>query len=225
MDATGTLIELARGVGEVYSEAAAAQGVELSAWRVQDAFERVMRRAGPRVFPELRELDQVAAAERAWWGDLVRQTFQAVDSTVVFPDAERLYDGLFDHFARAEAWRCRAGAVEMLEGLAREGIHAGVVSNFDLRLEPLLDELGLGAHLDCVVLPAHCGARKPDPAIFRAAVAAIGLPVEEIVVVGDDPEKDLAGARAAGLRAVDVRRVEHLRDLPRALRDPATFAP
>jgi len=224
LDATGTLIELARPVGEVYADAARAQGVDLPAWRVQDAFERVMTRASPPVFEDPSDLTGIAAAERAWWGDLVRQTFQAVDSTVRFPDAVALHDGLFGHFAHADAWRPRPGAEAMLDALTASGIRAGVVSNFDLRLGPLLEALGLGARLACVVLPAHCGARKPEAAIFRAALAALGLPAESVVLVGDDPVKDLAGARAVGLRAIDVRTLDSLTELPRFLDDLATVS-
>lgn len=223
-DATGTLIELARPVGEVYAEAARAQGVDLPSWRVQDAFSRVMARASPRVFPELADLDDIAAAERAWWADLVRQTFQAVDSTVQFPDPAALYDALFEHFAKALAWRPRAGAKALLDALADEGVQAGVVSNFDLRLGPLLDALGLGQRLACVVLPAHCGARKPDAAIFRAALDALELPAEAVALVGDDPDTDLAGARGVGLVAIDVSDLEDLGELPRVLHDLATVS-
>jgi putative hydrolase of the HAD superfamily len=222
LDATGTLIELRRSVGEVYAEAAARRGVELPAWRVQDGFERVMRRATPRVFPHLDALSEIADAEKAWWDDLVRQTFQAVDSTVRFDDAASLYDELFTTFAKADAWRLRDGATEMLDTLERDGLRAGIVSNFDLRLGPLLGALGVADRLACIVLPAHCGARKPDPAIFRAALAALALEAPSVALAGDDPENDLAGARAAGLRAVDVRALDSLADLPRALRDLAT---
>ncbi len=223
LDATGTLIELARPVGEVYAEAAARRGVDLPAWRVQDAFERVIGRSAPRVFPELSasgDLDAVADAEKAWWDDLVRQTFQATDSTVRFADAQNLYDELFAHFAEAAAWRLRTGATTLLDACDAAGIGVGVVSNFDLRLGPILDALGVGARLGCVVLPAHCGARKPDASIFRAALAALGLPAEAVAFVGDDPEKDLAGARGVGMRPIDVRTLDSLADLPRRLDEP-----
>ncbi len=224
LDATGTLIELRRSVGEVYSEAAARRGVELGAWRVQDGFERVMGRASARVFPELSSVDEIAGAEKAWWDDLVRQTFQATDSTVRFDDAAGLYDELFAYYAKAGAWQLREGALDMLDGLEADGVSVGVVSNFDLRLGPLLEEMGVGPRLACLVLPAHCGARKPDPAIFRAALHALGLPAESVALVGDDPDKDLAGARAVGLHAIDVHSLDSLTDLPRRLRDLATVS-
>jgi HAD superfamily hydrolase (TIGR01458 family) len=46
---------------------------------------------------------------------------------------------------------------------------------------------------------------KPAPGFFHAAAAQLGVPVEELTIVGDDLESDIAGGRAAGLRTVLVR--------------------
>ncbi|MEB8338445.1 HAD family hydrolase [Streptomyces endophyticus] len=48
------------------------------------------------------------------------------------------------------------------------------------------------------------GHKKPDPEIFRAAAAAVGVPLEGAWVVGDSPHADVAGAHALGLRSVWV---------------------
>jgi putative hydrolase of the HAD superfamily len=45
---------------------------------------------------------------------------------------------------------------------------------------------------------------KPAREAFDAAVERLGVPPSRCVVVGDDPERDIAGARRAGLRAVRV---------------------
>jgi len=45
---------------------------------------------------------------------------------------------------------------------------------------------------------------KPRPAIFRAAIRSLDTAEGEVVVVGDDLEADVAGARALGLRGVLV---------------------
>ena len=42
------------------------------------------------------------------------------------------------------------------------------------------------------------GAEKPNPRVFEAACAALGLPPESCVHVGDDRRNDLYGARDAG---------------------------
>lgn len=46
---------------------------------------------------------------------------------------------------------------------------------------------------------------KPSPAFFETAAARAGVPLDRLAVVGDDVESDVAGARAAGLYAIQVR--------------------
>ena len=47
------------------------------------------------------------------------------------------------------------------------------------------------------------GARKPDPAIFDAALELAGVRApSEALHVGDTPEEDVAGAEAAGIRCL-----------------------
>ena len=50
------------------------------------------------------------------------------------------------------------------------------------------------------------GASKPDPAIFRAALEAVGCGPDDAVMVGDNPLRDIAGAQQAGLRGVWIDR-------------------
>ena len=62
--------------------------------------------------------------------------------------------------------------------------------------------IGIGHHFDFVVTPAEAGAAKPDSAIFELALDAAGASPENVVHVGDDPVRDVAGAAAIGLRTV-----------------------
>jgi putative hydrolase of the HAD superfamily len=71
----------------------------------------------------------------------------------------------------------------------------------DARLPALLEELGLAALLDAIVLPSNCGLAKPDPRIFRHALARLGARAESALYVGDREVDCVAAARAAGLRA------------------------
>lgn len=212
-DATGTLIELAEPVGETYARIAARYGAAISPWRLADAFARVLRRAPPLVFPDL-PAEQIDAAERAWWRERVRATFLAADSAVRPAPFEACFDALWSHFAQGRAWRARPGAHEALRALRSAGLATAVVSNFDWRLRGILAELSLGAWLDLVVLPSDTGAAKPDPAPLRHALARLGARAAEAVAVGDDPARDLEPARRLGLRAIDVRELATLADLP-----------
>jgi putative hydrolase of the HAD superfamily len=81
-----------------------------------------------------------------------------------------------------------------------------VVSNWDVSLHDRLHELDLEPLLDAVLTSAEVGARKPAPAIFERALALVGAPASAAIHVGDSLEEDVAGARAAGIEPVLVRR-------------------
>jgi putative hydrolase of the HAD superfamily len=215
-DATGTLIELAEDVGTTYARLAAAHGVTLPAWRLGDAFRRVLQNAPARVFPG-RAPDAVAAAERAWWREVVRQTVQAADSTVRphhFGDFDAFFGALYDAYAQGSAWRAVPGARAALQALRALGYRTGVVSNFDHRLPDILQAIEINTLLDVVICPQHCGAAKPDPIIFRAATTALALAPEACIYVGHDPDDDIAGARTAGLVPLALEAGCSLDDLP-----------
>ena len=46
---------------------------------------------------------------------------------------------------------------------------------------------------------------KPERGFFRLALEDLGLEAREVAMVGDDPEADVAGARVAGLKGVQVK--------------------
>ncbi len=83
-----------------------------------------------------------------------------------------------------------------------------LISNFDHppHVHRLLDELALRPFFDAVVVSGDVGVKKPDPAIFIPALEQTGLATDEVLFVGDSPEDDVAGAKAAGLRPVLIRR-------------------
>lgn len=93
-----------------------------------------------------------------------------------------------------------------LSSLRARGLRLAVVSNWDISLGALLDRLGLGSRLDVVVTSAAVGVAKPDPRIFRRALARLGCPAAAAVHVGDRMHEDVAGARSAGVRAVLLNR-------------------
>jgi putative hydrolase of the HAD superfamily len=84
-----------------------------------------------------------------------------------------------------------------------DGFALGIISNghgaFQLAT---VQALGIEQYLSAVLISEFEGVRKPDPAIFQRAVARLGASVDRAVYVGDNPVADVAGARAAGLRAV-----------------------
>jgi putative hydrolase of the HAD superfamily len=60
----------------------------------------------------------------------------------------------------------------------------------------------LAAHFEAIVISAELGVGKPDPRIFGAALDALGVASAEAAMIGDSLERDVAGARHAGVRSV-----------------------
>jgi putative hydrolase of the HAD superfamily len=65
---------------------------------------------------------------------------------------------------------------------------------------------GLADHFDAVVVSGDLGVGKPDASVFRHALSLLGAPAGSAVMVGDSLDRDVEGARAAGLRAVWLNR-------------------
>ena len=102
-------------------------------------------------------------------------------------------------------WEAR-NAVELFDG-ARETLDSlkgryrlGVITNGNADVH----YIGIGDCFDFVVTAESAGAAKPDPSIFEAALAAGEARPANTVHVGDDPNRDINGASALGLRTVWV---------------------
>lgn len=65
---------------------------------------------------------------------------------------------------------------------------------------------GLGAYFEAGLAARDAGMMKPDPRIFALLLARAGLDAREVIHVGDDPEADVEGARAAGVLPVWLNR-------------------
>jgi putative hydrolase of the HAD superfamily len=64
----------------------------------------------------------------------------------------------------------------------------------------------LKAYFSHHVSAADVMARKPDPRIFHAFCTALAVEPAQCLLVGDDPEYDIEGARAAGMPHVWINR-------------------
>jgi HAD superfamily hydrolase (TIGR01549 family) len=103
-------------------------------------------------------------------------------------------------------WCRAAGIEELLAGLARSGVRAGVLSDYPAHGK--IDALGLSGRFSPVLCSTDpdIGALKPSPRGFLRASEIWRLDPREVLVVGDRPEVDAAGARAAGMPCVIIGR-------------------
>ena len=99
----------------------------------------------------------------------------------------------------------------LLASLARN-VKIGVVSNFYGNLDRVIAEADLARTITAITDSGLLGFYKPDPRIFAASLAELGVQAHDAVMVGDSLGKDCAPAHALGLTTIWLRHREFHRD-------------
>lgn len=104
-------------------------------------------------------------------------------------------------------WRDRDGrrvarpdVKDVVLELTRRGYHLGIIANTitETEIPDWLEADGLTGYFETVVLSSKTGLRKPGPEIYIEAARRIGVEPARSVYVGDNPSRDILGARLAG---------------------------
>lgn len=101
-------------------------------------------------------------------------------------------------------WTLSPEVVSVLTRLSNEGWHHVILSNHVPELPDIVDGVGLGALVENVISSATTGYEKPHPEMFALARKLSGEP-QKIWMIGDNPQADVEGARAAGIPAILVQ--------------------
>lgn len=197
-DVVHTLVEPSPTVAVAYRDAARRHGLEVApdviqprfraAWRRQEALDAAAM--PPFATSRTREMDR--------WRGIVAEVFGHA------PTTEAIFADLWDHFGRPEAWRPVEAGRERIMAARAAGLPIALASNFDERLLGLAKIVAPLTLADHVFASSELGWRKPAVEFFRAVEERLGLPPEELLLVGDDPELDIAAARRAGWQALGV---------------------
>lgn len=188
-DAGGTLIEPWPSVGQVYASVAREFGIDCSAARLNAQFANAWTtRTGFKY-------------SRDEWQDVVRDSFLGIGDV-----SPQLFDAIYDRFAQSDAWLIYDDVIPTLQNLESLGLKLAVISNWDDRLVPLLEKLGLATYFDHIIVSAVHGTHKPDPQIFHHAADLLEVPIDRILHLGDSQREDVEGATAAGAAARRIRR-------------------
>ena len=209
-DAAGTLIHLPRSVGYHYAYVAQRIGLRLDASALDAAFGHCWKEMPTRAAIEGPREDD----DKGWWRALVDHVLDQVAPSLGELDRDAYFEAVYGHFAEPGVWDLYPEVLDVLEAL-HQRFELAVVSNFDGRLRVILEHLGVSKFFAHVFLSSELGADKPDPEIYRRALQLSGARPNETLHVGDDPERDWEGARAAGLSIFQLERSRNsLRDLP-----------
>ncbi|MEU9194769.1 HAD family hydrolase [Streptomyces hundungensis] len=141
-----------------------------------------------------------AAGETDWEGQRRDRVRAFVDDDMSDESADAWYERHVAHYEAA--WSLFPDALPVLDVLAEDYRHA-VLSNSSLRnQERKLRTLGVRDRFEALLCAAELGIAKPEAAAFHAGCEALGLPPEDVVYVGDQPDIDARGAVDAGLKGV-----------------------
>lgn len=202
-DLVGTLVEPRGAIGVQYAAIARRHGADVGAVALEAAFAREMA-STPAVQAWGLPRREAEAAERRWWSALVERVFHAAGAGALTRPGrfEPFFDDLYRHFTTADAWQLFPDVVPAIDALRAEGLITGLITNYDSRIYPLVESLGLASRLDSITIPATAGAMKPGRGIFMHALFASRLAAAEAGHVGDSVADDYRGAVEAGLRGV-----------------------
>jgi putative hydrolase of the HAD superfamily len=144
------------------------------------------------------------AKEYEAWRSLAHALHRRIDALTC--DRDQWFEALHREFGRPERFRMFPEVRATLAAFKEKGIRIGLISNWDSRLEGILDGTGLSALLDLVVISSLVGYSKPHKRIFEIALEKEGLTPDQAVHVGDTYRDDIEGAKGAGIRPVFIRR-------------------
>lgn len=172
----------------------------------------------------LRRLAEAFGEERPWFAELVDHAFEGgaapefEQRTAAAVTAFLVGRGVTPDEAEVEAI-CRANAAPIRELVEVEehalesmraartlGLRMAICSNTlwrdDVDSRRDWDQLSFGDLFDAHVTSHSTGFEKPHPAMFERCLDALEVSADEAAIVGDRPERDIAGARAVGMRAI-----------------------
>lgn len=143
----------------------------------------------------------------AWWDYVEQAVFAETLRRLGLPEADcrRLAPTIRARVLQPGRFRLYPGVPAMLEALRERGYHHAVLSNNFPELEQLLTAMGIRGAFDQVFVSAVMGYDKPHPELFRQAMAACG-PMEQAIMVGDNPKGDIAGGHGAGMHTIWIAR-------------------
>ncbi len=124
------------------------------------------------------------------------------------PDArfESCAREIYDEWGHPHHFALYDDVLATLGALHRAGYRIGLISNTHRCLATFQRHFALDPFVTAAVSSYEHGRLKPDPSIFRAALAEVGVAAGDGVMVGDSVPHDIDGARQVGMGAVLIAR-------------------
>lgn len=97
--------------------------------------------------------------------------------------------------------------IPLFDYLKEKSVKIAVLTDLTAQIQHRkLLHLGLAGYLDALVTSEETGVEKPDERAFVTILRKLHVSAENALMVGDSTDRDIAGARRVGLRAVHFQR-------------------
>jgi putative hydrolase of the HAD superfamily len=146
------------------------------------------------------------ATQEQWWSRLEAVLARAFIGVGRAPsEANRLAQLAHKKYLDKSQWFLFEDVIPTLQKMCVLGWRQAILSNHVPELAEIVEAMGLSPYIQRVFSSALLGYEKPQPQIFRQALAALGHP-QTIWMIGDNIEADVFGAQAVGIPAILVRK-------------------
>ena len=197
-DVVGTLVEPSPSVAVAYQQAGLRHGLTVDTSIIQQRFKAAWRRQETIDAAAVPAFATSRGREAQRWQAIVDDVFEgAAPAAAIFAD-------LWEHFGRVEAWQPLAHGRDLVRLAIDAGVTVALASNFDERLLAIAERLEPLSWVPHVFASSEIGWRKPAPEFFRWIERRLGCGPAAVLLVGDDPELDVAAARRAGWRSLGI---------------------
>ena len=209
-DVNGTLVEIwteddAEQVFRAAGHVLTYQGIDLRREQVRELYFQAMKRQREESTQLHPEFDAVAL-----WRTIVDE--HATDFTRRLPAEKRAQLPLFlaelTRGVSRRQLRLYPYVREVLAILRRSFPLALVTDAQSSWARGELHQVGLLNYFDPIVISGDLGYRKPDKRLFQQALDGMGVAAEHTLYVGNDMQRDIYGAREAGMKTVMFNSVQ-----------------
>lgn len=197
-DAVGTIIFPQPSIPQAYFDIASRYMDDLDQQQVlkrfKDVFSSVFNAENAR--SPVTEASTVIA-----WRQVVEGTFPEYKAA-----GDDLFQELWNHFAASESWGVYDDVAGCFERLLSRGFELGIASNFDSRLEKIVDSNPVLNQVQHVFHSAQLGWNKPAIGFCAGITQRLRIAANRIALIGDRLDNDIQPALKAGWQGIWIDR-------------------
>jgi putative hydrolase of the HAD superfamily len=169
-DALGTLVYLKAPPPKIYAEIATKHNIVTDATAIARSFKTSFKKTNDK-WPNFGSYHNISSEK--WWKLLLKNTLETHSPSESILDS--MAKQLYQFYSSDQGYQDFPFVKNMLQGMKKENIQMGVISNTDERLHGVLKSLELYKFFDFVLTSKQCGIEKPKKEIFEHALQMAGV--------------------------------------------------